>query len=373
MTETTTVADLKERQHALATMPDQAVDMFTERGFALANRIAKAFASSNAVPAQFRLMNSKKDGQGNEIWVENESAMGNCIVAIEVARTVGTSIVSVMQSADIIDGKLRWSGKFQIAAINASGRFTPLRFQMIKRGKIKATYKEKVGWDNAARRPKFEDRTVEVDDIECIAWALPKGYPEPRPSLEQMQQYRGRMLDLYRDLGLPVIESAPVTMSLVVEEGWYGKPGSKWQTGLRDLMFQYRSGSFFGSIHAPDIVMGMGPSSEEARDMAPPTWDVDADGVVTPTPVAELRPKASSPVPMADVVERTEPTNPPPPAEATTQPAATTAAPPAAAPAPTEPGFGDLLPTDDATPATTTPAPQPAARRTRAAAAPAVE
>ncbi|MDT7835002.1 hypothetical protein [Aquabacterium sp. OR-4] len=318
---TTSLADVKQHGGVLPMMSDQAVDMFTERGFALANRIAKAYASSDAVPAQFRSHNLKKDGQGSEIWVENTAAMGNCLVAIEVARAVGMSITAVMQNADMIEGKLRWSGRFVIAAINASGRFTPLRFQMVSRGRIKAKYKEKVGWDSQARRPKFEDREVEVDDIECIAWALPKGYPEPKLQPDQLRAFPGRMLDLYRALGLPVIESAPVTMQMVVEEGWYGKPGSKWQTSLRTLMFQYRSGSFFGNIHAPDIVMGMGQTTEEVRDLAP-TFDVDADGVITPTPISELRPPAPGPVPMADVVE--------PPAPAAAAPAASA---PAAGPA----------------------------------------
>ncbi|KVT95782.1 hypothetical protein WK61_15400 [Burkholderia ubonensis] len=250
--------------------------MFTERGFVLANRIAKAYASSDAVPAQFRSHNLKK-ANGEEIWVENPSAIGNCLVAIEVARAVRMSITAVMQNADMIEGKLRWSGKFVIAAINASGRFTPLRFQMINRGKITAKYKEKTGWNKEARKPIFEDRQVEVDDIECIAWALPRGTPEPRLAPEQVRQYAGRMLDLYRDIGMPVIESAPVSMRMVVEEGWYGKAGSKWQTGLRTLMFQYRAGSFFGNIHAPDIVMGMGRTSEEEADIV----DVYPDGSFT--------------------------------------------------------------------------------------------
>ena len=99
--------------------PDQAIDMFTERGFTLANRIAKAYASSDAVPAQFRMQVLKKVGK-QENWVDNPNAIGNCLVAIEVARAVGMSITAVMQNADMIEGKLRWSGKFVIAAINAS-------------------------------------------------------------------------------------------------------------------------------------------------------------------------------------------------------------------------------------------------------------
>ncbi|WP_244137897.1 hypothetical protein [Burkholderia stabilis] len=289
--------NVKAAGSAVSTMPDQAVDMFTERGFMLANRIAKAYASSDAVPAQFRSHNLKKGGN-EEHWVENPSAIGNCLVAIEVARAVRMSITAVMQNADMIEGKLRWSGKFVIAAINASGRFTPLRFQMINRGRIKAAYKEKTGWDREARRPIFADREVEVDDIECIAWALPKGTPEPRLSAEDLRKYPGRMLDLYRDLGMPVIESAPVTMQMVVEEGWFGKSGSKWQTGLRALMFQYRAGSFFGNIHAPDIVMGMGRTSEEEIDVV----DVNPDGSysVSRTSLDELRDRA----PAAEEVPR---------------------------------------------------------------------
>lgn len=325
---TTTLAEVKSSGGAVGqpqAAPDFAIDMFTERGFALANRIAKAYASSDAVPAQFRLQVLKKVGR-DEHWVENPNALGNCLVAIEVARAVGMSITAVMQNADMIEGKLRWSGKFVIAAINASGRFTPLRFQMVNRGRIKATYKEKTGWDNEARRPIFTDRHVEVDDIECIAWALPRGTPEPRPTAAQIQQYRGRLLDLYRDLGWPVIESAPVTMKMVVEEGWYGKPGSKWQTELRTLMFQYRAGSFFGNIHAPDIVMGMGRTAEEERDLMQ-TFDMGPDGTVSTVPLGELRSAAANvvevvgsatPAAAASVVEADPETGevPPPPAPA---------------------------------------------------------
>ncbi|MFG5409898.1 hypothetical protein ABXN37_19680 [Piscinibacter sakaiensis] len=274
------LAEVRQQPSALALQPDTAVDMFTERGFALANRIAKAYASSDAVPAQFRLLVMKKVN-GQDQWIENPGAIGNCIVAIEVARAVGMSITAVMQNADMIEGKLRWSGKFVIAAINASGRFTPLRFNMRPLGRIKATYQEKTGWDNQARRPTFATREVEIDDVECIAWALPRGFQMP-PGVYNLDQARQH--------NLPIIESAPVTLSLAVEEGWYAKPGSKWRTGLAPLMFQYRAGSFFGNIHAPDIVMGMGPTSEEARDTQ--VYDLGADGTVdmsAPISAADLR------------------------------------------------------------------------------------
>lgn len=289
-TQSRTLADVAQGPQSMVAS-DVAVDMFTERGFVLANRIAKAYASSDAVPAQFRSHNLKKGGN-DEQWIENPSAIGNCLVAIEVARAVRMSITAVMQNADMIEGKLRWSGKFVIAAINASGRFTPLRFQAINRGRIKATYKEKTGWDKEAKRPIFTERQVEVDDIECVAWALPKGVPEPHLTPEMLRQYPNRLLDLYRSLGMPVVESAPVTMKMVVEEGWYGKAGSKWQTELRALMFQYRAGSFFGNIHAPDIVMGMGRSLEEEIDIIDVTKQPDGSYAVD---VESLRAASMSP------------------------------------------------------------------------------
>jgi hypothetical protein len=320
MTESTSLAQLR----APAPVDDQAVDMFTARGFELAVRIGKAFATSNAVPAQFRNQVEKKV-QGGFQWVENPAALGNCIVAIETARAVGMSITAVMQQANIIEGKLSWSAQFVIGAINASGRFTPLRFDMKPRGPMKATYKEKKGWNDQKRGFDFVDKTVEIDNVECIAWALPKGYEIPRFSPEDLRKYT--LLELVRSSGLPVTESAPVSMKMAVEEGWYGKSGSKWQTEMRTLMLQYRAGAFFGRIHAPDIVMGMGRTSEEVIDMT--TVDVAPDGRVTNVSMDQMRKDAPPPT-EATVVgqvntlaedERTGEVPPPPPAAAATPPA----------------------------------------------------
>jgi hypothetical protein len=244
---------------------NQAVDMFTERGFALAVRLAKAYSSSDAVPACFRQTIEKK-GRGGSTWLDNPAALGNCLVAIETARAVGVSITSVMQNANVIEGRLTWSAQYKIAAINASGRFTPLRFELKNLGRIKATYKEKLGWNDQKRGFDFREVQVEVDNWQCIAWALPHGMQVPAFNPDQLRQHT--LLELVRAAGMPVIESAPVSMKMAVEEGWYGKSGSKWQTELKQLMLQYRAGSFFGNIHAPDIVMGMGRTTEEIVDIS---------------------------------------------------------------------------------------------------------
>lgn len=253
----TDLSALKNPGPREATMPDLKIDMFSLRGFELAQRIARAFSMSDAVPVQFRSHTLKKNGDGTEVWVENPSALGNCIVAIETAQAVGTSITSVMQNANVIEGRLTWSGKYVIAAINASKRFTPLRFHMVNKGKIKAKYKEKGSWNKERKRYDMIEHEVEIENIECIAWALPYGAQFPAGVAT---------LDQARNAGLPVVEGAQVSIKMAVEEGWYAKPGSKWQTEMKFLMLQYRAGSFFGNIHAPDIVMGMGRTAEEILD-----------------------------------------------------------------------------------------------------------
>jgi hypothetical protein len=268
-------------------LSDVRVDMFSTQGFALANRVAVAFASSDAVPAPFRSQNLKKIN-GQEQWVENPSAIGNCLVAIEVAQSVGMSVTAVMQNADVIEGKLRWNDRFVVAGVNASRRFTPLRFDVKNMGPVKASYKEKTGWDSQAKRPIFVDREVTVENLQSIAWALPYGFLVP-PGIYTLDQAKSG--------GLPVIEGPPVSMRLAVEEGWYAKSGSKWQTELKHKMLMMRSGRYFGDIHAPDVVMGIGRTSDEEVDV------ID----VTPVeshPEPARRPTVSMPVEMSAEMPR---------------------------------------------------------------------
>lgn len=264
----------------LATMPDQKIDMFSSRGFALAQRIAQAFSTSDAVPAIFQSQVPKKVKGEIVAWIENPAAFGNCLVAIETAQAVGMSITAVMQNANVIEGKLSWSGKFIIAAVNASRRFTPLRFDVQNRGMMKANYKEKLGWNKEENRYNMADRTVELENIECVAWALPYGMEFPHGVYTLAQA---------KAAGLPVIVGPKVSMKLAVEEGWYAKSGSKWQTDMKDLMIMYRSGAYFGNIHAPDVVMGMGRTTEEMQDMGTIDVQQQPNGQYAATSLDELR------------------------------------------------------------------------------------
>lgn len=269
--------------------PDQRVDFFTSRGFELAQRVARAISSSTSVPASFRAMVEKKSGR-DVVLVENPAAMGNTLVAMEVAQSVGMSLIAVMQNSNVIEGRLSWSATFVIAAINASGRFTPLQFDFEPRGRIKAKYREKQGWNKEKGGYDFKDVLVEVDDIMCTAWAYAK---------------EGGKVTARRVIG------PPCSVKLAVEEGWYGKPGSKWQGDMQQLMLTYRAGAFFGRVHASDITMGMGKTTEEVIDL-----ELQADGTVTglepATPVTPPRKAAS--VDVVDAVERVAPKDKPEPA-----------------------------------------------------------
>ena len=264
---------------------DVKVDFFSKNGFELACRIAKAFSTSDAVPAQFRQFTEKKGRGGVVTLVENPAALGNCLVAFEVSRTVGLSTVAVMQNADVIQGKLRWSSKFQIAAINASGRFSPLKFKLTNLGRIKAKYKEKLDWNDQLRRFNFAEHEVEIDNWECVAWAYELD-ANKRPSKE-------------------VVQSIPVTMQMAVEEGWYSKEGSKWQGSMRFQMLQYRAGTFFGSIYAPDVLMGMGKSTEEEVDVIDVVPQADGSYAATSATLQDLRsaPDVGS-IPATDAIDK---------------------------------------------------------------------
>ncbi len=254
-----TLADVAQKPNGLGAT-DITISMFSSQGFALAQRLANAYMSSNAVPTPFRSVITKREKQGQDyvdVEIPNPSAMGNCLIAIETAQSVGMSITAVMQNANVIEGRLTWSGKFVIAAINASGRFHPLRFDLVNKGPIKATYKEKGAWNREQRKYDMIEKEIEIENLVCVAWTLPRSTPFPN-NVYTLAQAKAAQL--------PVIESAPVSMKLAVEEGWYSKPGSKWQTEMKYQMLQYRAGSFFGNIHAPDVVMGMGRTTEEAID-----------------------------------------------------------------------------------------------------------
>jgi hypothetical protein len=149
-------------------------------------RMARMLSSSALVPDSYR--NSPE----------------NCVVAIDIANRMGISPLMVMQSLYVVKGKPSWSGSFCAAAINGSGRFTPLEFEFV----------------GEEGNPSWG----------CYATAI--------------RVANGKRC--YSDT---------VTMQMAISEGWVGKPGSKWKTMPRQMMM-YRAAAFFARAHCSDILLG---------------------------------------------------------------------------------------------------------------------
>jgi len=164
-----------------------------------AQRMATMLARSSIVPENFR----------------GEEHLGDCVIALEIANRIGASILAVMQNLRLVQGKPGWSSQFLISCVNASRRFSPIRYQMTG--------------------------TRGEDSWGCIAWAVDK---------------TGELL-----------RSPEVTIGTAKAEGWYHRPGSKWQT-MPELMLCYRSATLFARLYAPEITMGL-QTTEEVVEMGP--------------------------------------------------------------------------------------------------------
>ena len=186
-----------EPSTALATAPaDGTLNAFAnEANFATGQRIAKALSASTLVPQAY---------QGN---------VANCVIAIELANRIGCSVFMVMQHLAIIQGRPSWSATFLIASVNASSRFTPLRFR----------WEGKPGEDGWGCRAVAKDRE---SGEECLG--------------------------------------SLITIGLAKAEQWYGRSGSKWRT-MPEQMIMYRAAAFWTRVYAPELSLGM-QTAEEVID-----------------------------------------------------------------------------------------------------------
>ena len=195
-------------QTAAATVPAQTYrpgEIFMSiSAFEDAQRLVKPLATSDLVPDTFK------------------NRIGNCLIALEAAQRIGASPLQVMQNLYIVHGKPAWSSQFLIACVNASRKFSPLRYKMTgKKG---------------------------ADDYGCIAWAKDLNDGE-------------------------ILESPEITIGTAKKEGWFTKNGSKWQT-MPELMLRYRTATLFARLYAPELTMGI-QTDDEVNDI------VDTAPVVT--------------------------------------------------------------------------------------------
>ena len=207
------------------------VNFFDPTQFETMQRVCKMFASSELVPDMY------KASDKNPI----EKAVSNCMIAIEIAQRIGASPLMVMQNMVPIYGKPSWSSKFLVATVNTCGRFNPLQYRFTEKGMlgmVEYTDYEWQGGRKVAVQKQFDGK--KIMDIECIAYTSAKGSEQ-------------------------VLESSPVSIRLAIQEGWYTKNGSKWQT-MTKQMLMYRAASFWTSAYAPELSMGM-RTVEEQQDI----------------------------------------------------------------------------------------------------------
>lgn len=251
------------------------------QSFELMQRVARLLSSSTLVPAAYRAYDEKKG--------ENPSALANCVVAINMSQRMGADTLMVMQNLHIIEGRPSWSSQWIIAAINGCGRFSPLRFELSDLGDKEVEYSV-TEWVNRERQTR--KLRVAVQNQQCIAWTVERGTIIPQFDLADLKAYGG-LYGCCKHFGIPLVESPAVSMEMAVKEGWYGKSGSKWQT-MPDVMLRYRAASFFGKLHAPELLMGL-QTAEEVRDFVDARPDgsggysVDIDAMrMRPKPPADL-------------------------------------------------------------------------------------
>ena len=165
-------------------------------------RMARMLSDSALVPDSYR------------------NAPQNCVVAIDIANRMGISPLMVMQNLYVVKGKPSWSGSFCAAAINGSGRFTPLEFIFVGE-------RDRPTWGCYATAVRASN------DVRCY--------------------------------------SDTITIEMAMKEGWYskkdrnGKETSKWQTMPMQMMM-YRAAAFFARAHCSDILLGL-PTYEEVQDV----------------------------------------------------------------------------------------------------------
>lgn len=244
------------------------------QSFEFMQRTANMFSQSSMVPTAYRAVIEKGYG-ANITYTENPSAIPNCMIALNMAQRMNADPLMIMQNLYVIEGRPSWSSQFIIAAINSCGRYSPLRFELKQGEDIDATCTT-FEWEN--NKKKAVVTKTRVKNKTCVAWAI-----------ELATNTR--------------LESPMVTMEMAVNEGWYGKNGSKWQT-MDELMLRYRTAAFFGRIYAPELLMGL-PSAEETADII--TVSQQADGSYAPDP-APAAPAVKQPQSKSAMAANKQPT-----------------------------------------------------------------
>jgi hypothetical protein len=205
--------------------------VFSPASYDKSLEICTSLAKSNLVPKEF---------QGKP---------ENILIAMEISQRTNSSLLAVMQSLNIIQGRPTFGSKYIIAAINSTGKFSPLRFQFEEESSEREIIFSYTVWENGNKSKR--DGKVKIKNRKCKAYCTDKSTGE-------------------------ILYSPEVSLEMAVQEGWYTKDGSKWKT-MPELMLMYRSATMFGGIYAPEVTMGMSSKEEieDISDMIPPVKTIN--------------------------------------------------------------------------------------------------
>lgn len=171
-------------------------------------RIARMYAVSSFIPDSYKFKNNQP--------LDAQSVIANCTIALEMATRMQANPLMVMQNLYIVHGQPSFSSKFLIACINASKRFSPLRYE----------FKGEEGTDEyGCRAIAYEATDAKHKEPLCGDW---------------------------------------ITMKMAKAEGWTSKKGSKWLT-MPSQMLRYRAAAFWQRAYCPEISMGL-ITTEEVND-----------------------------------------------------------------------------------------------------------
>lgn len=206
--------------------------------FEATQRIATMYAMSNFIPDSYKYRNGQP--------LEQNVVLANCTIALEMATRMQANPLMVMQNLYIVHGQPAFSSKFLIACINASKRFSPLRYEF-----------------------NGEEGT---DDYACRAIAYEANDTKHKEPLE----------------------GDWISIRMAKAEGWTNKKGSKWLT-MPTQMLRYRAAAFWQRAYCPEISMGL-LTAEEAQDAFAQTYEeVKQPSATTAIPTDELgRPSLAS-------------------------------------------------------------------------------
>lgn len=231
----------KENQLTVQQTAPVVFNFFDPQQFETMQRVCKMFANSELVPDMYKVSQNNPEAK----------AVANCMIAISMSMRVGADPLMIMQNMVIIYGRPSWSSKFLVATVNTCGRFNALQYKFTEKGMLGSVDYTEYVWNNQTRSKQPVQKQFDgkkVMDIECVAYTTAKGSDK-------------------------ILESSPVSVRMAVQEGWYTKNGSKWQT-MTKQMLMYRAASFWTNAYAPELSMGM-KTEDEVRDII----DVDFEDV----------------------------------------------------------------------------------------------